>query len=304
MGSLSNTLTENNNELNLLLNEASRYVSNAARDGVAAHDVEKQVFDYVLKMGRQMLVSFFQLQGDGDLGESITLPDGQKVKRLESRTRTYRSLLGDFKISRYGYGVRDKQAVVCYPLDTRLQLPEEEHSYPVQELFHLLTTEVSYITAREILGKLLKINATVDGMERISQRCGEAVGAFRETLQFPNPAKEGELFVVTADGKGVPIRHAKDVARISDQQPKLGPKPDRKRMAVVGAAYTIKPYMRTSMDILEALFCDPNQTESKDKPKRPAPQGKQIVANLTQQVNDVELKASQLTFEWLGSRAK
>ena len=106
-------------------------------------------------------------------------------------------------------------------------------------------------------------------MERINQRCGEALGAFREKLQFPNPANEGELFVVTADGKGAPIRHAKDEARISDQQPKSGPKPDRKRMAVVGAAYTIKPYVRTPMDILEALFCEPNQAESKDKPKRP-----------------------------------
>ena len=75
-------------------------------------------------------------------------------------------------------------------------------------------------------------------------------------------------------------------------------------MAVVGAAYTIKPYVRTPMDILEALFCDPNQAENKDIPKRPPPQGKQIVANLTQQVNDVEIKASQLTFEWLSRQIK
>ncbi|PJA13570.1 hypothetical protein COX64_03265 [Candidatus Dojkabacteria bacterium CG_4_10_14_0_2_um_filter_Dojkabacteria_WS6_41_15] len=304
MGSVSNTLVENNNELNLLLSEASRYVSEAAQTGIAAHDVEKQVFDYVLKMGHQMLVTFFQLQGDGNLGETLTLSDGQKVKRLDARTRTYRSLLGDFRLNRYGYGVRDKQAVVCYPLDTRLQLPEEEHSYPVQELFHLLTTEVSYITAREILGKLLKINATVDSMERINQRCGEAVDAFRETLQMPDPAQEGELFVLTADGKGVPIRHAKDAARISDQQAKSGPRPDRKRMAVVGAAYTIKPFLRTPLDILEALFCEPDNALCQDKPKRPFPQNKQVVANLTRQTNDVELKASQLTFDWLAQQVK
>ena len=162
MSSLPNTLIENNIDLNQLIGEASRYVSDAARTGIAAHDVEKQVFDYVLKIGHQMLGTFFQLQGDGDLGGTLTLPDGQQVKRLEARTRTYRSILGDFKINRYGYGVRDKQAVLFYPLDTRLQLPAEEHSYPVQEFFHLLTTEVSYITAHVILKKLLKINATVD----------------------------------------------------------------------------------------------------------------------------------------------
>jgi hypothetical protein len=304
MNSLPKTLIENNIALNLLLSEASRYVSDAAHTGIAVHDVEKQVFDYVLKIGHQMLKSFFQLQGDGDLGDTLTLLDGQKVKRLEARTRTYRSILGDFKISRYGYGSREKQAVVCYPLDTRLQLPEEEHSYPVQELFHLLTTEVSYITAHEILGKLLKINTTVDSMERVNQRCGEAVGIFRETQNLPNSETEGELFVVTADGKGVPIRHAKDVARIADQKLKSGPRPDRKRMAVVGSAYTINPYIRRPLDILEALFCDPNQIEAKEKPKRPSPRNKLVVAHLTQVVNDVELKASQRTFDWLSQQVK
>ena len=304
MSSLPNTLIENNIDLNQLIGEASRYVSDAARTGIAAHDVEKQVFDYVLKIGHQMLGTFFQLQGDGDLGGTLTLPDGQQVKRLEARTRTYRSILGDFKINRYGYGVRDKQAVLFYPLDTRLQLPVEEHSYPVQELFHLLTTEVSYITAHVILKKLLKINATVDSMERVNQRSGEMVVAFREAQKLPVPETEGELFVTTSDCKGVPIRHAKDVARISDQKLKSGPKPDRKRMAVVGAAYTIDRYVRTPSDILEALFCDPNQAEDKDKPKRPSPQNKQVVAHLTQVINDEELKATQRTFDWLSQQVK
>lgn len=304
MSSLPNTLIENNIDLNQLIGEASRYVSDAARTGIAAHDVEKQVFDYVLKIGHQMLGTFFQLQGDGDLGGTLTLPDGQQVKRLEARTRTYRSILGDFKINRYGYGVRDKQAVLFYPLDTRLQLPVEEHSYPVQEFFHLLTTEVSYITAHVILKKLLKINATVDSMERVNQRSGEMVVAFREAQKLPVPETEGELFVTTSDCKGVPIRHAKDVARISDQKLKSGPKPDRKRMAVVGAAYTIDRYVRTPSDILEALFCDPNQAEDKDKPKRPSPQNKQVVAHLTQVINDEELKATQRTFDWLSQQVK
>ena len=56
MSSVSNTLVENNNELHLLLSEASRYVSDAARTGIAAHDVEKQVFDYVLN---KEIVRFF-----------------------------------------------------------------------------------------------------------------------------------------------------------------------------------------------------------------------------------------------------
>jgi hypothetical protein len=110
--------------------------------------------------------------------------------------------------------------------------------------------------------------------------------------------------VITADGKGVPIRHAKDAARISDQKPKPGPKPDRKRMAVVGAAYTIEPYIRTPADILEALFCEPNQVVNEDKRKRPSPRNKQVIAHLTRQVGDTELNATECTFEWLSQQAK
>ena len=86
-------------------------------------------------------------------------------------------------------------------------------------------------------------------MERVNQRSGEAVVAFRETQKLPEPETEDDLLVSTADGKGVPIRHAKDVSRIADQKLKSGPKPDRKRMAVVGAVYTIKPYVRSPSDI-------------------------------------------------------
>ena len=95
MSSLPNTLIEDNIDLNQLIGEASRYVSDAARTGIAAHDVEKQVFDYVLKIGHQMLGSFFQLQGDVNLGATLTMPDGQTLKRQEARTRTYRSILGE-----------------------------------------------------------------------------------------------------------------------------------------------------------------------------------------------------------------
>src|SRR5262245_37536929 len=227
MNSLSSCQVKNNVELDLLLSEASNYVCNAAQSGTAAHEVERTVFDFAIRIGQQMLGNFFQLQGDGDIGEYHEVAGGKRIKRLKCTTRIYRSILGDFKISRYGYGSRNKQAIECYPLDTRLQLPEEEPSYPVQELFQTLTTEVSYDTARGILKKLLKMNATVDSMERVNQRCGDEVPSFRGMQQAPDPETEAELFVLTGDGKGVPIRHAKDASRIRDHRLKSGPKPDR-----------------------------------------------------------------------------
>ena len=303
MSSLSNEIQQDNDELNKLLEEAVHYVRSSAKSGVAAHHVEKRVFDYALKLGRELLGAFFHAQGDGDVGEQLILPD-QAVKKLEKRKRMYRSLLGDFVLNRYVYGTREGQAIVCVPLDTRLQLPEEESSYPLQEVMHLLVTEVSYITARGILEKMLKLNVTVDSMEHINRHSGEVVATFREAQAAPVAETEGKIVAISADGKGVPICHPKDAARICDQQSKRGPKPDRKRMAVVGAAYTIDPYVRTPDEVLEALFCDPNVMTDQDKPKRPPPQNKRVVAHLSQGTGEEEIKASALTFTWLSQQIK
>jgi hypothetical protein len=301
MNSLTKSGLLSNVALDCLFDEAKCYVNQAGRSGVAAHEVERNIFDYVLKIGHQMLGYFFQLQGSGDVGDKIDLPNGSNIKRLNQSSRMYRSLLGDFQLTRYGYGMRKKQAILCYPVDTRLQLPQEEYSYPLQEIFHLLTTEVPYNTSKEILKKLLNIKVTVDSMERVTQHCGEEVGGFREAQLEPVPETEGALFVATADGKGVPIRHAKDTLRISEQRLKTGPKLDRKRMAVVGAAYTIERYSRTPHDILEALFSEPGPSLSKQGkvPKRPHPKNKHVVAYLTQTIDGTELKASDATFAWL-----
>jgi len=303
MTSLANE-TNNHNELHDLLVEAMDYVQDKARAGSAAHEVEKGVFERMLKLGRQLFNGFFNAQGDGDVGEHLDLPGGVRVTRLKKRQRAYRSLFGNFTLRRAVYGRREGQVISCVPLDTRLQLPEEEYSYPLQEMTQHLTTEVSYSTAQSLLDKFLRLNVTVDSMERINQHAGEVVPAFRSAQATPLATTEASLLVLTADGKGVPIRHAKDAARISDQKPKSGPKPDRKRMAVVGAAYTIEPYIRTPSDILEALFCEPNQVLNKGKPKRPLPQNKQVVAHLTRQAGDIEFNATECTFEWLSQQVK
>jgi hypothetical protein len=303
MTSLANDMN-NNNELHDLLVEAMDYVQDKARVGSAAHEVEKGVFERMLKLGRQLFSGFFNAQGDGDVGEHLDLPGGIRVKRLKVQQRTYRSLFGNFTLIRAVYGSREGQMISCVPLDTRLQLPEEEYSYPLQEMTQHLTTEVSYSTAQSLLDKFLQLNVTVDSMERINQHAGDVVPAFRAAQAMPLASTEASLLVVTADGKGVPIRHARDAARISDQKPKAGPKPDRKRMAVVGAVYTIEPYVRKPSDILEALFCEPNQVLNKDKRKRPSPRNKQVVAHLTRQAGEVELNATECTFEWLSQQVR
>jgi hypothetical protein len=52
--------------------------------------------------------------------------------------------------------------------------------------------------------------------------------AFHAAQAVPPAEEEGEIFVQTADGKGVPIRRPADAPPILDHRHRSGPKPDRK----------------------------------------------------------------------------
>lgn len=299
MSSLAKIIPPSNQELNETLAKAINYVQRAVVQGTPAHEVERNILTLAWTFGRQLLSVFFSKQGDGDLGETLTLPDGPVLKRLfHRRVRSYRSTLGTFKLSRAAYGSREGQAIACVPLDARLQLPEEEQSYLLQDWCQRLSVEIPYAKTREILKTTLSIPVSVDSLEHITRCNAKDVEAFRDQQDVPSPETEGKFLVVSADGKGVPICHPKDSVPILEQKSKHGPKPDRKRMAVVGAVYTVNPYIRTPEKVLEALFQESNK---KLRDKRPAPQNKRVIANLSRSVEGAEAKAkaSDLTFAWI-----
>src|SRR5437016_2309666 len=76
-----------------LASELLTYVRNAATQGTAVHDVERGIWQRLLQLGRTTLGQFFALQGSGDLGDTLTLPDGQTCERLpELHTCRYVSI--------------------------------------------------------------------------------------------------------------------------------------------------------------------------------------------------------------------
>ncbi len=116
---------DNLEELTVMAEGLAAFVQQAAAQGTAAHVMEKDVWQRVLAMGRQAMGQFFQLQGDGDVGETIEMTDRKTLRRLdELHRRTYRSIFGAFTLRRYVYGTREGQRIELVPLDARLELPE------------------------------------------------------------------------------------------------------------------------------------------------------------------------------------
>jgi hypothetical protein len=109
-------------------------VVDSVKAGTPAHEFERVLLAQVLAMGHQVFGCFLREQGNGDVGESLELPDGRTLKRFQSMgARRLVTIFGEFRFLRVGYGIRERQAAECIPLDQRLQLPESVVSYVLQD---------------------------------------------------------------------------------------------------------------------------------------------------------------------------
>src|SRR5262245_46513737 len=281
-----------------LLQDLLRYLRQAAADGLAAHQVEQELWTRLLALGRQAFGLFLDLQGPGDLGPTLQLPDGSTAQRLERpHERPYRSVFGDFTLSRTAYGSREGQKITFVPLDDRLQLPASGYSYLLQQWDQALGCEGAFARVRATLKDILGLDQPVDTLEQMNRQMAEAVGPFRQARPLPGPDREGELLVLSADGKGVVMRRGPD-----DPKPKAHPgkgdKANKKRMAVVGTLYSVDRHMRSPEGVVAALFRDPRAPGQKPA-ARPEPVGKHVWARLSRAADGALDEPADAVFGWL-----
>jgi len=280
------------------LNDLKRYVERTAEHGVAAHEVEADLWRRVLRLGYQAMELWFELVGTGDVGESVTLPDDREIRRLEGlHSRTYQSVFGCFEVKRTVYGSREGQKIEYIPVDTQLQLPESDFSYLLQDWCQGFAVEQAYRRVPEALGRILEVKPPVDSLERMNHKMAQSVRGFRESRPAPAPEDEGALCVVSADGKGVPLRRPSPEVPIEAHDRDQAPKTNRKKMAVVGVVYTIDPWVRTPEEVADSLFRDPD--DEAPRGKRPEPQHKRLWASLPQDQGGEPVSATDETFGWL-----
>jgi hypothetical protein len=289
---------DNVKELTGMADDLATFVRQAAIEGTAVHEVEKGVWQRVLAIGRQATGNFLQMQGDGDVGETIEMPDGQELKRLpEPHRRTYRSIFGPFVLSRFVYGSREGQRIDFVPLDARLELPDSEYSYVLQDWAGGLSVEHAFARTAETLETILGLSIPVDSLERMSRKMGESVEGFRTSLEKPPAEEEGAILVATADGKGVPMRRPADQRPVGARR-KKGEKANKKQMATIGCVYTVDPKYRTPEDVVESLFRE-RSVPRRDESTEPVAKHKRVWSSLTYQQGDTRVDAETEVFTWM-----
>src|SRR5438552_4843958 len=280
--------------LHQLVPQVLELLSAALQEGTAVHQVEQGLWDVALQLGRRSLTALFDARGSADLGATLTLPDGQEVVRLEAlHSRRYVSIFGEFTLQRTVYGSREGQALAFVPLDNRLQLPENVFSYVLQDWDQSLAMEQAFGQVSQTIERMLQLRQSVDSLEGMNRQMAVDVGWFRELYVTPPPAEEGPIVVTTADCKGIVIRGQGSPTVCGGQRP-AGQRANQKRMATVGAVYTVEPYVRTAAEVVAALFRDPDY---QPRP-RPQPQHKHVWASLPE-TDPKPRRSIDVVFTWL-----
>jgi len=281
------------------LEEMATFVRQASRDGRPIDEVERELWPSLLMLGRTLLAGHVAGVGPGDMGQ--TLPcEGRDLKRLEEvHTRRYVSVFGELMIPRHVYGTRETQKHEVIPTDAILGLPEGDFSYLLQEWDQVFCVQNSYAASRRTVERVLGLGQSVRSLEQMNESMAQDVEAFRSSAPKPPAREEGAILVLTADGKGVPMRRddRQDAPPVRGRRTK-GQKANKKRMACVGAVYTVDPFVRTAEDVVDEILRDARQ------PDRPKPCHKQLRAELTRRIDGEEVNGKDRIFSWFSEQVK
>lgn len=273
------------------LNQLIESVQSAANASWRIDQVERDLMAQLLTLGLTLLNLFIAQHGDGDLGSTTQAADGHTVQRLpQTHDRRYVSIFGALAIPRTVYGTREGQRIERAPLDESLGLPAGDFSYVVEDWVQRFCLKGSFAEAAESLQTLLHLRLGVHTLEHMNQEMANSVVPFRKAIEPPPAEEEGPILVVTADGKGVPMRRPPQEGPKPHHRRTKGEKANKKQMACVGALYSIEPFVRTADDILDEVLRDRCGDD------RPQPTHKHVWAEMSRDVEGEPLGAKDATF--------
>ncbi|HTW97721.1 MAG TPA: ISKra4 family transposase [Acidimicrobiales bacterium] len=184
--------------------------------------------------------------------------DGRCHNAIESGHRRHlETIFGSVIASRLAY--RADKASNLHLLDAALNLPAERYSHGLRRRAAIEAARGSYEEARASLERSSGVVIGKRQLEQLAARSAVDFEHYYAARQAPR-ARKGEVVVISCDGKGVVMRpeslRPQTKAAGARQKNKLhgrlskGEKANRKRMAEVGAVYSVVPKPRTPEQVM------------------------------------------------------
>ena len=254
------------------------------------HIVEGELFNQVIQLGKKLLEVFIAKQGTGNVGQFYKDANGRERDLHSHRTKQYLSIFGKVTITRTYYW-RQKLGGV-YPLDAKLNLPKNSQSYVLEKWVGLLAAHGAYGEARQILKRLIGIEIWNESTERMMANGSTQADEFYDTYK-PSQTEEKELLIISADGKGIPMKKERSLKK--KKRLKKGEKPGKKKMSTVTTVYTIERHIRTAEKIVESVVQEHKQENNgPNNDERPKPQSKIVRATLNGKESAFKILAQEV----------
>lgn len=236
--------------------------------GEEARELEHSALESRIESdGRELLRLLFQdhldLRAERERRvERVEDEQGVERRAVErGHDRPLQTVFGEVSVKRLAYRCRGERNL--YPADGVLNLPDEQASHGVRRLAAIESSRGSF---DEATGQVRERTGLALGKRQIEQLALRAAVDFASF--YASSARsldeedndENDVLVLSADGKGIVMRA--DALRAATAQaaqrasPKLktrlskGEKPNRKRIAEVGAVYELTPAPRTPEQVM------------------------------------------------------
>ena len=169
------------------------------------------------------------------------------------------TIFGEVGVTRLAYRRGGKDNL--YPADAALNLPTELHSHGLRQFSAIESARASFEEASGAVRRATGVSLGKRQVEQLAARAAVDFEAFYEhPSRTPLPVTNGDVLVLSADGKGIVMRPealraatanaaGKATTKLKTRLSK-GEKRNRKRMAEVGAVYDATPTARVPGDII------------------------------------------------------
>jgi hypothetical protein len=265
-----------------------------------ADQVERGIFKRLLELGFRLMLLFFTLRAEAYPRRPVETETGEKLPYFDDKKRGYYSIFGKLPFWRpYFY---EKGMAGQSPLDAELSLGSDCYSDLVREIAEYLGVDVTYEKVTEMFARILGQKLSTNAVSKMVAADAADVEAYYEQKPAPEPEDEGEILVIQADGKGVPmVRETSGQAKVRLGK---GEKRTKKKEAIVTGIYTIEPNLRTPEEVVASFFHrDETPAPKESVSNRNKPQNKQLWATL--QGKDVALgRLARQVKKREGSRVK
>ena len=254
------TITEHEQRIASLDQEFAmikQYVEQAAGHE-ALHQVEQQLLQKLMAIGRALLEAFIAQSGTGyDAENPPRSAEGKALAYKGLVESPYFSIFGKSTIPRAAYANPANE--YFYPLDVQLNLPEQKYSYLLQKWGTARSTETDFREALALFDDLLGLELSPSMAQRVCAKVAPTVAAFYEQHPAPALETEGSHLAISADGKGIRMRQTERALNESQEQvqkPRLGKgeKNGVKKQAVVTVDFSFNPVAREPEEIVKALL--------------------------------------------------